>query len=177
MKENLKEIALDLKNAKYVVEEKKEKNFPIKTQLIYALNGTGKTRLSREFKSLITPALDIEGSEVGEKKKVLYYNAFTEDLFYWDNGWENDSDPKLKIHPNIFIPWIFQGDDSKVINTFQYYTKSRITPHFNPQFSEVTFSYRGGNDGYSDNIKISKGEESCFIWSIFYSFLSNELNN
>ena len=51
-----------------------------KVQLIYAFNGTGKTRLSLEFKNLL--------SGIGEEdqyNKILYYNAFTEDLFYWDN--------------------------------------------------------------------------------------------
>ena len=47
--------------------------------LLYAYNGTGKTRLSMEFKDW-------------EKKKnkgatTLYYNAFTEDLFHWDTIW------------------------------------------------------------------------------------------
>ena len=53
-----------------------------KVQLIYAFNGVGKTRLSREFKELVVPKN--EGDEQEEEKsiKVLYYNAFTEDLFY-----------------------------------------------------------------------------------------------
>jgi len=54
-----------------------------KVQLIYAFNGTGKTRLSREFKQLIVPrADDNEGEEEADSselvsKKILYYNAFT----------------------------------------------------------------------------------------------------
>ena len=46
----------------------------------------GKTRLSREFKELV--AHKTEGDEAAEEEKpikVLYYNAFTEDLFYLDN--------------------------------------------------------------------------------------------
>ena len=35
-----------------------------KVQLIYAFNGTGKTRLSREFKSLVDPKHDIEAEEI-----------------------------------------------------------------------------------------------------------------
>ena len=81
-----------------------------KVQLIYAFNGTGKTRLSREFKALIAPT-DANAAE-GEQEqnesigRILYYNAFTEDLFYWDNDLEAVSDTdairKLKIHPNSF---------------------------------------------------------------------------
>ena len=38
-------------------------------------------------------------------------------------------------------------------------------------FSEVTFAFAHGNEERTENIKISKGEESNFIWSIFYSLL------
>ncbi|AIO76474.1 hypothetical protein [Burkholderia multivorans] len=37
-----------------------------KVQLIYAFNGTGKTRLSREFKQLIAPKGDGEGADFGD---------------------------------------------------------------------------------------------------------------
>lgn len=67
-----------------------------KVQLIYAFNGTGKTRLSREFKKLIAPK-EIEEAEVESGIKILYYNAFTEDLFYWDNDLDADLDRRLKI--------------------------------------------------------------------------------
>lgn len=176
MGKSLNEIAQELKNSGK------------KVQLIYAFNGTGKTRLSREFKELVAPKSDIEAEDTGlANKKILYYNAFTEDLFYWDNDLINDVEPKLIIQPNIFTKWIFedQGQDGRIIEIFQHYTDEKLTPHFNaeynikvddkaiiiPAFSEVTFSYERGNDEHSDNIKISKGEESCFVWSIFYSLL------
>lgn len=60
------------------------KDSPKKVQLLYAFNGSGKTRLSREFKELISPK-NPEIEEEDSKIKILYYNAFTEDLFYWDN--------------------------------------------------------------------------------------------
>ncbi|HHJ1171855.1 TPA: AAA family ATPase [Proteus mirabilis] len=165
-----------------------------KVQLIYAFNGTGKTRLSREFKELIAPK-DSGQDEFDEEKqaplsrhKILYYNAFTEDLFYWDNDLDADAEPKLKIQPNTFTDWILrdQGQDMNVISTFQHYTNDKLTPRFNPRytledkdgnpvtvkaFSEVTFSHQGGDDESDRKIKISKGEESNFIWSIFYSLL------
>ena len=166
---------------------KKLKDNDKKVQLIYAFNGTGKTRLSREFKNLVSPKDDEEVEETGLlNKKILYYNAFTEDLFYWDNDLENDSYRKLIIRPNAFTKWIFedQGQDGNVIDIFQRYADQKLTPHFNaryikvddrdiivPAFSEVTFTYERGNDEKSENVKISKGEESCFIWSVFYSLL------
>jgi wobble nucleotide-excising tRNase len=158
-----------------------------KVQLIYAFNGTGKTRLSREFKALI----DLENQDNVEdetKIKIMYYNAFTEDLFYWDNDLENDTDRKMKIQPNNYTNWILveQGQEPNIAKHFQRYTNDKLTPNFNeeytikdkdnndviiPAYSEVRFSFERGNDEPSDFIKISKGEESCFIWSIFYSLL------
>jgi len=180
MGKKLNEIAQELKNSNK------------KVQLIYAFNGTGKTRLSKKFKALVSPEREIDDNSL-VNKKILYYNAFTEDLFYWDNDLEYDDKPKLKIHPNAFTKWVFedQGQDSNVIRFFQHYVDGKLTPNFNARytsndkdgkdvtinaFTEVTFSYGRGDDESSDNIKISKGEESCFIWSIFYSLLDQVVN-
>lgn len=150
-----------------------------KVQLIYGFNGNGKTRLSKEFRLLVAPKNDAETDEIGlANKKIIYYNAFTEDLFYWDNDLENDIDLKLKIHPNSFTEWVLneQGQDQNVISHFQNYTDRTLTPKFNSDFSEVTFSYERGNEEASPNIKISKGEESSFVWSVFYSLLKQVID-
>ena len=158
-----------------------------KVQLIYAFNGVGKTRLSREFKELVSPKG--HDSEIEESKmKVLYYNAFTEDLFYWDNDLDADSTRKLKIQPNSFTDWILkvQGQENNITTKFQSYTSNKLTPRFNEEYttkdtkgndiivnaySEITFSVESGDEGKIENIKISKGEESCLIWCVFYSLL------
>jgi hypothetical protein len=145
-----------------------------KVQLIYAFNGTGKTRLSREFKNLIAPKIENEEDDSTlVPKKILYYSAFTEDLFYWDNDLELGTDPKLKIQPNSFTLWVLkeQGQDRNIVANFQHYTDKNLTPKFSEDFSEVTFSLERGNDERLGNLKISKGEESNFIWSVFYSLL------
>jgi len=163
-----------------------------KVQLIYAFNGSGKTRLSREFKELVSPKLtaDAEDDEDDEdrKSKILYYNAFTEDLFYWDNDLEGDAERKLKIQPNAYTSWVLkdQGLDQNIISRFQLHTSDKLTPHFNQEyitqdkggneitvkaFSEVTFSFERGNEELSEHVKISKGEESVFVWSVFYNLI------
>lgn len=163
-----------------------------KVQLIYAFNCTGKTRLSREFKKQITDPMGFNSSKAeeteGPRDKILYYNALTEDLFYWDNDLEGDAGPKLIIQPNKFTDWLLieQGQADRVIETFQRYTSDKLTPHFNYEqaaadkegknfrtqaFSDVTFTVESGDETQSGNLKISKGEESNFIWSIFYSSL------
>lgn len=144
-----------------------------KVQLIYAFNGSGKTRLSRGFKELIAPKeIDAEQQEETDIK-ILYYNAFTEDLFYWDNDLYADSDRKLKIQPNSFTNWVLreQGQDRNIIDNFQQLTNDKLTPQFSEDFTEVRFSFERGNDNNSEFIKISKGEESCFIWSVFFSLM------
>lgn len=150
-----------------------------KVQLIYAFNGTGKTRLSREFKQLIAPKEESDGeADQAEqsRNKFLYYNAFTEDLFYWDHDSTVDSEHKLKIQPNSYTGWLLTllkdlGQDGNIVKYFQRYTSDKLTPHFSEDFSEVTFSLERGDDERSGNIKISKGEESNFIWSVFYALL------
>lgn len=179
MSKTLKDIAQQLKDTNK------------KVQLIYAFNGTGKTRLSREVKELIAPKKvgDEQADEVElSRKKILYYNAFTEDLFYWDNDLQGDTEPRLKIQPNSFTDWVLieQGQDQNIISYFQRFSNGKLTPRFNPEymtdndsgkdikikaFSEVTFSVERGDDNPSGSLKISKGEESNFVWSIFYTLL------
>ncbi|HHZ5642246.1 TPA: hypothetical protein ACWKPK_005562 [Escherichia coli] len=204
MSQTLKQIAQELIDANK------------KVQLIYAFNGTGKTRLSREFKELIAPK-NINNPSCTEaepsRNKILYYNAFTEDLFYWDNDLDTDAEPRLKIQPNTFTSWLIAllqtlGEDDNIITNFQRYTSSKATPIFNqeyrcnskdhngddvvvtiPAYSEVTFRISKSNpatpeisdkiteddltsvQGQYENIKISKGEESNFVWSVIYTLL------
>lgn len=144
-----------------------------KVQLIYAFNGSGKTRLSREFKELIAPK-EVEAEQQEEAGiKILYYNAFTEDLFYWDNDLDADSDRKLKIQPNSFTNWVLreQGQDRNIVENFQLLTNDKLTPQFSEDFTEVRFSFERGNENVTEFVKISKGEESCFIWSVFFSLM------
>ena len=149
-----------------------------KVQLIYAFNGIGKTRLSREFKNLVSPkAIEEVVEDSPESKiKIMYYNAFTEDLFYWDNDLDTDTIRKLIIRPNSFTNLVLQvlqeqGLDGNIVSNFQHFTNQFLTPLFSPDFSEVTFSIQRGDDEGVQNIKISKGEESNFIWCVFFSLI------
>lgn len=157
-----------------------------KVQLIYAFNGTGKTRLSRVFKSEVRKeaVLEVNGAplEVGGGaisvgvRNTLYYNAFTEDLFFWDNGLSGDGEPKLKIQPNTYTDWLLTllkdlGQDGNIVKFFQRYASDKLTPQFSEDFAEVRFSLERGDNENSGSIKISKGEESNFIWSVFYALL------
>ena len=156
MSKTLTEIAQQLKDADK------------KVQLIYAFNGMGKTRLSRAFKQLVSPKVEGEEAQSSAQssdlaaKKILYYSAFTEDLFYWNNDLGQDAEPRLIIQPNAFTRWVLeeQGQDQSIAATFQRYTSEKLTPHFSPDFSSVSFSFERGNDEQEPNIKISRGEEA-----------------
>jgi putative anticodon nuclease len=129
-----------------------------------------------EFKNLVN---DYKGGEI--IKHVIYYNAFTEDLFSWDNDLENDNERKLKINKNSkFIELIErQGKENEIAERFKEFTFSKIEPNVNTNTGEITFSLPTGDEKAIENIKISKGEESIFIWTVFFVLMETiiaELN-
>lgn len=146
-----------------------------KVQLIYAFNGVGKTRLSREFKEVVDPQ---NNEEQEQTRKVLYYNAFTEDLFVWENNSDGEHSRQIGIHPNEFTKWIFevQGQENNIVRDFQHYTSDKLTPKFSEDFSKISFSIETGDDHSVSDIKISRGEESCLIWCIFFSVLKQAID-
>lgn len=186
MAQTLKEIAQQLKDNKK------------KVQLIYGFNSAGKTRLSKEFKHLIGTKKGVGDKFKHSRNKILYYNAFTEDLFYWENDPDHSATPKLKIQENSFTNWVLneQGKGLDIVDIFQYYTTNKITPIFNDKYeiegangkrriveenSEVTFrldlsgTLTKKDDLYVTEkyelVKISRSEESNFIWSVFLAMV------
>ena len=171
-------------NLEGIVEKLKQSDK--KVQLIYALNGSGKTQLSRRFKEAVQPEPYCNSEE---DPKILYYNAYTENLFNWENYLDNGSDKSnLVITSNKLIRQILNTPESqeKIIKNFQRYTSKKLTPCFSEEHEiedrngnpkkvfDVTFSFKSDNPlkkEKEEKIKISKGEESNFIWSIFYSLI------
>lgn len=137
--------------------------------LLYAYNGVGKTRLSMEFKNL---------GKVGGGRDTLYFNAFTEDLFFWDNDLEGDSTRMLKM--NL--------DSSFFGGAKEYALEDKIRVFWR-RFSDIDFQidYGEGSISFSrvlisegeknlqletvDNIKISRGEETIFTWCFFLAIV------
>lgn len=166
-----------LKHLSEWLNEQKEK-----VLLIYAFNGVGKTRLSYEFDEATTFKQKQMNKNVNEA--TICYNAYIEDLFHWDNDLKEGINRRLKIYPNDFINWIFEeeGKEKDVINLFKYYTNSKLKFSINRpsntglenaknshlEIYEIFFSVKESNGNTAKNIKISRGEESCFIWCIFY---------
>lgn len=132
--------------------------------LLYAYNGTGKTRLSTEFKNL--------GKASGERD-TLYFNAFTEDLFSWDNDLTGDRQRVLRLNrASAFFDGLDELEmDNRIRPLLSRYADFdfRIdTTDWTVHFSrEVAIGNRGIATSTVDDIKVSRGEENMFIWCFF----------
>ena len=132
-----------------------------KVHLLFAYNGAGKTRLSMSFK---------EAGKNAENADTLYFNAFTEDLFYWDNDLENDSDRVLKINQNSRF---FEGlpeleMENRIRPLLRRYTDFDFIIDYSDWYVMFTREELVDEQPVTlENIKISRGEERLFIWCFF----------
>lgn len=139
--------------------------------ILFAHNGTGKTRLSMKFKEL---------SKMENSRDTLYFNAFTEDLFYWDNDLENDTRRVLKMNKQSKF---FDGIDGLDIqNRIRPFLVRYADFDFNIDTTnwEVSFARDviiNGNNTTIENIKVSRGEENIFIWCFFLAIVQITIDN
>lgn len=139
--------------------------------LLYAYNGTGKTRLSTEFKNL---------GKNGDERDTLYFNAFTEDLFSWDNDLENDRERVLKINSEsrFFAGLSDMEMDNRIrplLNRYADFDFRIDTTNWEVSFSrEVPV---GDTTTTVDHIKVSRGEENIFIWCFFLAIVQLALDD
>ena len=167
--------------------------------LLYAYNGTGKTRLSTAFKDF-GKFLNTEcGKDVPD---TLYFNAFTEDLFSWDNDLENDSERKLLLNTDsrFFASLESLEMDNRIRRLLNRYADFEF--RIDTKRWEVVFSreFRVRKDCSGDNdaprtdvvrgdcegeyetrreeaIKVSRGEENIFIWCFFLAVVELALDD
>lgn len=132
-----------------------------KTILLYAYNGTGKTRLSMAFKDI---------GKQGDARDTLYFNAFTEDLFHWDNDLDGDSDRRLTLNATsrFFVGLAELEMDNRIRPLLQRYADFDF--RIDTQEWVVRFS-RAVSGQTVDNIKVSRGEENIFIWCFFLAIV------
>lgn len=134
--------------------------------LLYAYNGTGKTRLSMEFKDI---------GKQGDARDTLYFNAFTEDLFYWDNDLDGDTERKLRLNANSrFFAGLEQLEmDNRIRRLLVRYADFDFRIDTNDWVVTFSREEQSTDDEGNivpitrDNIKVSRGEENIFIWCFF----------
>ncbi|WP_061291118.1 AAA family ATPase [Azotobacter vinelandii] len=137
---------------------------PTHLVLVYAYNRTGKTRLSMEFK-------DAGKRKNGGNSDTLYFNAYTEDLFIWENDLDGDSSRYLQLNPDSNF---FNGlKDLALDKTIAGYLSRYADFDFDIDYEEWKVSFR--KDG-AENIKISRGEQNIFIWCLFMAICERMLD-
>jgi len=179
--------------AAYLRQELENKKFI----LLYAYNGTGKTRLSTAFKDL-GKVVNTDGET--ERRDTLYFNAFTEDLFLWDNDLENDSERKLTLNTDsrFFAGLESMEMDNRIRTLVDRYADFEF--RIDTTTWEVAFAreFRVRKDGTDGNkvdsadagpgegeyetrreeaIKVSRGEENIFIWCFFLAIVELALDD
>lgn len=145
--------------------------------LIYAFNATGKTRLSVAYKNATK---DGDGKHAG-----VYYNAYSEDLFVWDNDLENgETNVQLDIRKsslNQFHSSLTEDDIRDKLNRFRPSYRFDFIPHDNPEdgIKSVMFFHEVADPADPNKVskvpcKISRGEERIFIWCFFLALFEVE---
>lgn len=132
-----------------------------KYTLIYAFNGVGKTRLSVAFK------------DIAKKKGVadtIYFNAYTEDLFSWENDLKNNIERYLKINLDSQFFDGLPGLD--LTNKIRTILRKYASFNFDIDFKEGRVYFEreiieNEKSRIEKNIKVSRGEENIFIWCFF----------
>jgi hypothetical protein len=141
--------------------------------LLYAFNSTGKTRLSVAYKDL-TKKLN-KGNHAG-----VYYNAYSEDLFVWENDeLNNNEDIHLRIVQSSLDDFMTKFYDESPIREklisykpkfdFKLIPKKADNPELG--FGSIKF-YKADNP--EKQIKISRGEERIFVWCFFLALFEIE---
>ncbi|EGQ7809661.1 AAA family ATPase [Vibrio parahaemolyticus] len=149
--------------------------------LVFAYNGTGKTRLSMAFKELgkdvitrpanvmddVTTPLEAEETT----RDTLYFNAFTEDLFSWDNDLDNDQQRVLKINQDSHF---FDGlQELEMENRIRPLLQRYADFDFQIDYFNWTVNFKreieleDGSHETIEHIKVSRGEENIFVWCFF----------
>lgn len=141
-----------------------------KVTFLYATNAVGKTSISKCI-------YDVEN----DSNNIICYNAFVEEYFIWHKDFENEEYFLTINDYDTFIQdaIIVQGLDTEVNKNFRSLINSKIDADFqilNNRIEKISFSLQTGDDSVVRNIKISKGEECLFIWSVFLTILEQKLS-
>lgn len=139
-----------------------------KCTLVFAHNGTGKTRLAMAFKDQ-GKTRDADGTVTA--RDTLYFNAYTEDLFSWDNDLAHDRDRVLRMNRDSAF---FDGlAELEMENRIRPLLRRHADFDFQIDYGQGTILFwretvkDAAGEDVPVPIKISRGEENIFIWCFF----------
>lgn len=141
-------------------------------QLLYAFNSVGKTRLSVAYKNATK---EEDGTHAG-----IYYNAYSEDLFVWNNDIENDEAAiRLTVLPSILSRLHADLNERNIHDKLKPYRPSfdfRFVMHPDVErgIDSISFFPAGTQPGDVPAMKISRGEERVFVWCFFLAMMEVE---
>lgn len=126
--------------------------------LLFAYNGTGKTRLSMAFKDL---------GKNGDTRDTLYFNAYTEDLFHWDNDLASDTTRIMRLNRDSrFFKGLHElGIETRIQPLLNRYADFSI--RISSEDWSVIFFRERDPEGEPLPIKVSRGEENIFVWCFY----------
>lgn len=140
--------------------------------LVFAFNSIGKTRLSVAYKDA-TKAKD--GTHAG-----VYYNAFSEDIFVWDNGDENeDGEIRLNVRHSSLSGFhsLFNEENVRIkLKPYKPTYDFEFTLHEDAEkgIEYISFFPKDAKPDEVEYIKISRGEERVFVWCFFLALVEVE---
>ncbi|MCY3615744.1 MAG: AAA family ATPase [Bacteroidetes bacterium] len=156
----IEDIALELRNDTSEV------------QLLYAFNSVGKTRLSVAYKNATK---DKDGTHTG-----IYYNAYSEDLFVWNNDIENDeANIRLTVLPSSLSRLHADLNELDIHAKLKPYRPTfdfRFVMHPDAEMGiqSISFFPTDTQPGDAPAMKISRGEERIFVWCFFLAMMEVE---
>lgn len=147
---------------------------PARIALAYAFNATGKTQLCVAYKNATKRE---DGSHTG-----VYYNAYSEDLFVWDNDEENDgTNIRLTVlHSSLSKFHTLLTEDNIRDKLKAYKPKFGFSLNLHEDdpekgFESISFFIPNQNpDLPQQPIKVSRGEERIFVWCFFLALFEVE---
>ena len=141
-------------------------------QLLYAFNSVGKTRLSVAYKNATK---NENGTHAG-----IYYNAYSEDLFVWNNDIEHgETDIRLTVLPSSLSRLHADLNELDIHAKLKPYRPSfdfRFVMHPDAEkgIESISFFPAGTQPGDVPAMKISRGEERVFVWCFFLAMMEVE---
>ena len=144
----------------------------VDVQLLYAFNSVGKTRLSVAYKNATK---DAYGRHEG-----IYYNAYSEDLFVWNNDVENgEANIRITVLPSSLSRLHADLNELDIHAKLKPYRPSfdfRFVMHPDAEkgIESISFFPAGTQPGDVPAMKISRGEERMFVWCFFLAMMEVE---